>query len=130
LNDLAELGPQFQFASGIQIDESRLACPLLRAAFQAHVALAVQIQMEDPGPFGPFLIDPTDRTLHSALDQTVLHQDQTFQEENPLIPFQPSGNLVGIKNDRFGIAGDVLRQADDVLGQSASQGHSDKSQKR
>jgi hypothetical protein len=89
LDDLAGLGSQFQFAASIQVDKSHRASPLFGAPFQTHVAFGIQIQVEDSSPLSPFLIDPTDCSLHAALDQSVLDQDHAFQKENSLVALLP-----------------------------------------
>ena len=62
------------------------------------------------------LIHPADRSLHAALNQTMFHQNHAFEQQDALVPFDPGGNFVGVQQDRFRIAGNVLAETDDVLG--------------
>ncbi len=72
--------------------------------------------MQNAGAARTLLIHPADRSLHAALNQTMFHQNHAFEKQDTLVPFDPGGNFVGMQQDWFRIARDVLAETDDVLG--------------
>jgi hypothetical protein len=45
----------------------------------------------------------------------VFNQDHALEEQDALMAFHPSGNLIRVKENGFGIAGNVLAETDDLL---------------
>jgi hypothetical protein len=60
-------------------------------------------------------IDPDHGILHSGLDHPLLHQHGAFQQNDALAAFDPAGNLIGVQDNRLGISGSILRQAQNLI---------------
>jgi hypothetical protein len=130
LVDLVLLGSQSQFAARVQLDKGfRPALPL-RTLFHVHVPGGIQIEVKDPRLVFAVQVDPGHGLLHARVDNSLFHQDHTFQKDDAPIALGPGGQFVGVQDDWRGVPRKILLQAKDVRrgGRQAAPNHAPQGQ--
>jgi hypothetical protein len=111
LNEFALLRFQLEFAAGAQVHQDLVSLATVRSAFQVDVPLAVYFQLHDARLALSVHIDYRQGGLHSRLDYSLLHKNRALEQDHTAVAFSPTGDLVGVEDNRFGLARSVLGQA-------------------
>ncbi len=119
------VGVQPKFAArryvedGPRINARRRAVLDPRAVVDAHVALGVQFHPQFARDPVTAHVHPGDAVRKACLHGRLLHEDQAVHQEHAILRrtvlFRPRGNFVGVEDDRFGVAGLIAVEAEDVL---------------
>jgi hypothetical protein len=115
-DDSGSLRPDFHFAARREIEDRLWPGAGGGSTLQADVPFRIQIDVQQADLAFALQVDPGDASLHPRMDDALLGQHQTLQQHNPVVALDPGTDFIGVQDDGLGIAGDILRQAQDLVG--------------
>jgi hypothetical protein len=111
---LASVCANTELSVGVEIEDGSGAILVLGGCVESDLAFGIQVHVQDAGPLGAFHVHPGNTLLETAVRHALLHQYLAANHQDDQAILVPGGDLVGLDEDRFGVAREVAAKAQQV----------------
>jgi hypothetical protein len=113
-NDLAAMGSNAELAVGVEIEDGSSAVLVLGGGVESDLAFGIQVHVQDAGRLGAFDVNPGNTLLETGVRHALLNENLAAHKQDDQAIFVPGADLVGLDEDRLGIAREVPPEAEQV----------------
>jgi hypothetical protein len=103
-----------EFAARIEIEDSASGVLDLDGCVDADLAFGIQVHVQDAGRLVALHVYEGDALLEAGLRHALLREHLAAQQQDDHAVFVPGADLIGIDEDRLGVAGDVPAEAKQI----------------